>query len=501
MVAVVVWGSDLLRWGSVAAEVGGAVLRVDWAAAAAAAVVPNLCANAEVAVLSLPADSDACLSGTSVQDRGWEAGVVNLAGLMWLVVVGEATHWVFCLFGESWGDWRVGTCLEGKGTGSAGGTSEAPPLDGFCSLVLNLTGPRTLLATVASWDTTLSTPLSEGGTGDPELELELEEDEGEVQRLAAAAAAHSLRLSASFFSLGMPGDEQEVRAVSRVSVVWHSAVLVVVLESVVFGVPVELSVQGVVILDLSIIWPSALGSDGTVFPMTVFESFGGAGLIKVSLLTEMNALPGVEKGRGPWMVFVVLLGSRTFLSRLASSSVDEAKLPSVDPWEQGVWLGLVSATGGKVCEWLGLPTWEGPVWLNVAWGVQGERQRDGSVPPGPVLTVVGLRRGGGVDIFPLRPSWLSSEPSSVSSSDESTSWMASCFCRDSLRSALSCLMADSLSFSLLFPADRPSEPDTTPSVPSPSCRPNFLDEEECLCRLPFSTPRPAEDSRPSLDDS
>lgn len=31
------------------------------------------------------------------------------------------------------------------------------------------------------------------------------------------------------------------------------------------------------------------------------------------------------------MVFVVLLGSRTFLSRLASSSVDEAKLPSVDP--------------------------------------------------------------------------------------------------------------------------------------------------------------------------
>lgn len=188
--------------------------------------------------------------------------------------------------------------MEGKGTGSAGGTSEAPPLDGFCSLVLNLTGPRTLLATVASWDTTLSTPLSEGGTGDPELELELEEDEGEVLRLAAAAA-HSLRLSASFFSLGMPGDEQEVRAVSRVSVIWHSAVLEVVLESVVFGVPVELSVQGVVILDLSIIWPSALGSDGTVFPMTVFESFGGAGLIKVSLLTEMNALPGVEKGRGP----------------------------------------------------------------------------------------------------------------------------------------------------------------------------------------------------------
>lgn len=133
--------------------------------------------------------------------------------------------------------------------------------------------------------------------------------------------------------------------------------------------------------------------------------------------------------------------------------------------------------------------------------MQGERQRDGRVPPGPLLTVVGLSRGGGVKVTPLRPSWLSSEPSSVSSSEESTSWMASCFCSDSLLSALSCRMADSLSFSLLFPGARPSEPDTELRGLSPSWRPNFLDEGECFCRLPFSTPRPAEDSRPSLADS
>lgn len=117
-----------------------------------------------------------------------------------------------------------------------------PPLDGFWSFwllsaaVLSLTGPRTLLATIASWDTTLSTPLSAGGTGELELELELEVDDDDALRLAAAAAAQSLRLSASFFSLGIPGEEQEVRGVSRLSVVWQSVVLVVVLESVVFVV-------------------------------------------------------------------------------------------------------------------------------------------------------------------------------------------------------------------------------------------------------------------------
>lgn len=74
--------------------------------------------------------------------------------------------------------------------------------------MLSFTGPRTLLATVASWDTTLSMLLSVGGTGEVELE---EGEEDDALRLAAAAARHSLRLSASFFSLGMPGEEQEAR--------------------------------------------------------------------------------------------------------------------------------------------------------------------------------------------------------------------------------------------------------------------------------------------------
>lgn len=185
-----------------------------------------------------------------------------------------------------------------------------PPLDGLWSFwllsaaVLSLTGPRTLLATVASWDTTLSTVLSEAGTGELELELEAEVDKDDALRLAAAAA-HSLRLSASFFSLGMLGEEQEVRGVSWLSVVRQSVVLVVVLESVVFGVVLQsvvfvaIVVEGTVVLRLSTVWPSALSSDGAVFHLRLFESCGGVGLRKVSLLTEMNALPGVEKGRGP----------------------------------------------------------------------------------------------------------------------------------------------------------------------------------------------------------
>lgn len=175
-----------------------------------------------------------------------------------------------------------------------------PPLDGFCSFwllsaeVLSLTGPRTLLATVASWDTTLSMLLSGGGTGEQELELEQDVDEDDAA--AAAAAAQSLRLSASFFSLGIPGEEQEVRGVSGLPVGLQSVVVVVVLESVVVLVIV---VEGAVVLGLPRVWSSVLGSDGAVFPLTLFGSGGGLGLRNVSLLTEMNALPGVEKGRGP----------------------------------------------------------------------------------------------------------------------------------------------------------------------------------------------------------
>lgn len=163
-----------------------------------------------------------------------------------------------------------------------------------------MTGPRTLLATVASWDTTFSTALSTGGIGELELELEPEVDEDDTLRLEAAAA-QSLRLSASFFSLGMPGEEQEVRGVSWLSGVRQSVVLVVVLESVVVRVVLQsvvfvvIVVEGTVVLGLSRVG----SSDAAVFPLRLFGSCGGAGLRKVSLLTEMNALPGVEKGRGP----------------------------------------------------------------------------------------------------------------------------------------------------------------------------------------------------------
>lgn len=142
-----------------------------------------------------------------------------------------------------------------------------------------------LLATVASWDTTLSTALSGAGPGELELELEPEGDEDDAPRLAAAAAAaHSLRLSASFFSLEIPGEEQEVRGVS-----WVSGVLVALLGSAVFVVALQLAAEGTVVLGPSRVWSSDV----------VLEACGGPGLRKVSLLTEMNALPGVEKGRGP----------------------------------------------------------------------------------------------------------------------------------------------------------------------------------------------------------
>lgn len=111
--------------------------------------------------------------------------------------------------------------------------------------MLSFTGPSTLLATVASWETTLSTPLSTAV-------VEEEED-------AAAAAAACLRLSASFISLVMPPG-------GGVGV-WASQVITgAVLNSC-------------LLLTLAVLW-----------------SGGGAeGLTKASLLTVVNALPGVEK--------------------------------------------------------------------------------------------------------------------------------------------------------------------------------------------------------------
>lgn len=66
------------------------------------------------------------------------------------------------------------------------------------------------------------------------------------------------------------------------------------------------------------------------------------------------------------MGFVVPLGSRTFLSCLALSSVDETDLASFTPREEVLWPGFVSVTEGRVCEGVGLPTCEDPVWVNVA---------------------------------------------------------------------------------------------------------------------------------------
>lgn len=324
---VVVEGSDLLRFGSDAA--GGLGLT-----AGGVGAVLNRCAEA--------VDASEGLSGVSLEDGG---STVHSFWADGLVVLCE---------GDGWGDWN---CL--LGAGPASGTSGVPPLEGLCSFgllspdELSLTGPRTLLATVASWDTTFSTPLSRAGTGE-------ELAEGAVR--LAAAAAHSLRLSASFFSLGMPGEEQEPRGDSWLSVVLLSVVLLLLesgvlvpwrsvvlpklglmivlplgsvvpssLESVVLvfvGSVVLPPLKSVVLLLLGsvrvvlegtlVLWTSGPHSGSVVFPLKTLESCGGVGFRKVSLLTEMNALPGVEKG------FVVPLGPRTFLSCPAPSSVDEA---------------------------------------------------------------------------------------------------------------------------------------------------------------------------------
>lgn len=193
--------------------------------------------------------------------------------------------------------------MEEKEEAPVGVTAAVPPTDCVCcfwllsAAVLSLAGLRTLLATVASWDTTFSTALPGAGTGGLKLKLEAEPDvsEGDALRLAAAAA-QSLRLSASFLSLGMPGEEQEARGVSGPSGVWQSVGPAATLEQ--FGLVLH-SADGPLVLGLPRLGCSALGSDGAVCPPRLFVSRGGAGWRKVSLLTEMNALPGVEKGREP----------------------------------------------------------------------------------------------------------------------------------------------------------------------------------------------------------
>lgn len=202
------------------------------------------------------------------------------------------------------------------------------------------------------------------------------------------SAALSLRLSASFFSLETPADQQGAGRLC-VSVDLHIGPAVPVLVVVLGG--------------------TSLGSKQVLLCCR-----GGGGLTNVSLHTEMNALPGVEKGKGPLAGLLVLLCSRTLLR---SFTPEEAELSSEEAGftSEGAGLSLVVAdTSVMVCDGV-------DVWLNVACVVPGEGWSEGSVPPGPVLTVLGLSRVGGAKAAALRPSWLSSEPWSVSSSDESTS--------------------------------------------------------------------------------
>lgn len=104
-------------------------------------------------------------------------------------------------------------------------------------------------------------------------------------------------MSASFFSLGIPGEEQEVGLGSEDP---PSGVEPVVEEGE--GEALE-------------VWPSEVAA----FPRGPFVSCGGCGLRKVSLPTEMKALPGVEKGSGPWPALEAPLDSGTLLSALGLS--------------------------------------------------------------------------------------------------------------------------------------------------------------------------------------
>lgn len=68
---------------------------------------------------------------------------------------------------------------------------------------LSLSGPRTL---VDIWDPVVSLLLADGVSREQQLDLGQEDE-------AAGPPAHSRRLSASFFSLESPGEEEELREV------------------------------------------------------------------------------------------------------------------------------------------------------------------------------------------------------------------------------------------------------------------------------------------------
>lgn len=175
------------------------------------------------------------------------------------------------------------------------------------------------------------------------------EGEDAPESVAAAAAAAAMvwacrRLSASFFSLGIPGEEQGVWAASLLSLAPGVA-------------PPPLGLEGAVGVR-----SSGRGSDEAVFTLGLFHSPGGVGLRNGSLATEMKALPGVEKGRGSWAGLVeALLGSRASASSPPLPLVDEPEQLSPSPGDDTLLScfsspSLDSVTEGSVCERVGLPS-------------------------------------------------------------------------------------------------------------------------------------------------
>ncbi len=114
-------------------------------------------------------DLDVCLEGDSVSREDWEPEAAD--GLKRSGESGRS-RWHSLIFGWVGSVWARWSFVRSKASLVPG--------------MLSLTGPSTLLATVVSWDTALSIPLSVGVDGE------------------AAAAAACLRLSASFISLVIP---------------------------------------------------------------------------------------------------------------------------------------------------------------------------------------------------------------------------------------------------------------------------------------------------------
>ncbi|KAG7271983.1 hypothetical protein CRUP_001543 [Coryphaenoides rupestris] len=247
---------------------------------------------------------------------------------------------------------------EERGSGEAG-VSGVPALVGFWSTcwLLSFTGPRAALGTAtATWDPgALSTALS--GAGGWGAGLGGEEVPQSVAAAAAAAAAAM---------------EQGVRVASLPS----HALGVVAPPPLPPMMGLEGGVEGV--------RSSSRGSDITAFALGLFHSPGGEGLRNSSLATEMNALPGVEKGRG-----------------------SGADLRSYSSPSRGLADRRASAWGAA--QWGGAARGEN---VGVRGSEEGRetRQREGSVPPGPRAHGGGPHAGGGGGVKGGRPTTVAARP-------------------------------------------------------------------------------------------